>query len=107
MNKMETWTQEAVMSHVRRAADIHKRLKSASRNETRYCLRVMRWLNWVEPNDQQILWLRAGGVPWETISERFQKGRGSLEREETIALIGIAAGLNRLGVDPEDPSLNV
>ncbi len=52
------------------------------------------WLHWLEPNEVRLVWLRAEGVRWKSISHRFGMDRSTAWRHWTYALIKIAAQLN-------------
>ena len=52
------------------------------------------WLQWLEPDDAKLVWLRAEGVPWKLFTWRFGIGRTTAWRRWTAALIAIASRLN-------------
>ena len=53
------------------------------------------WLRWLEPDEVRVIWLRACGVRWKPIAERFQADRSTVWRWWVSALSTIAARLNR------------
>ena len=57
------------------------------------------WLMWLEPEERQLVWLRAEGLPWKWITRRLGIGRTTAWQRWTTALLKIAvrlnAGLNR------------
>lgn len=56
---------------------------------------VMEWLRWLEPDDVQLLWLRAELVPWKMIMRKLGKIRSTLVHRRNMALARIAVALNR------------
>ena len=55
---------------------------------------ALAWLGCLDRRDQQIVWRRASGCPWKTISREQTIDRTTAWRHWTSALIGIAARLN-------------
>ncbi|MDA0984151.1 MAG: DUF6362 family protein [Proteobacteria bacterium] len=51
---------------------------------------VFRWLNWLEPEDVRLVWMRAEGCPWKAICWRFGIGRATAHRRWEYALSVIA-----------------
>lgn len=52
------------------------------------------WLHVLDPNEVRLVWLRAEGVRWKSISHRFGMDRSTAWRHWSCALIKIAAHLN-------------
>ena len=52
------------------------------------------WLMWLEPEERQLLWLRAEGMPWKWITRRLGVGRTTAWQRWTMALLTIAVRLN-------------
>jgi len=55
---------------------------------------TMLWLQWLEPDELRLVWLRAEGVRWKVIAHRFGMNRSTAWRHWTYALIKIATRLN-------------
>jgi hypothetical protein len=55
---------------------------------------ALRWLLWLEPEERQLLWLRAEGLPWKWITRRLGIGRTTAWQRWTTALLKIAVRLN-------------
>ena len=55
---------------------------------------ALRWLLCLEPDEVRLVWLRAEGVRWKSISHRFGMDRSTAWRHWSCALIKIAAHLN-------------
>jgi hypothetical protein len=52
------------------------------------------WLMWLEPEERQLVWLRAEGLPWKWITRRMGIGRTTAWQRWTTALLKIAVRLN-------------
>jgi hypothetical protein len=52
------------------------------------------WLMWLEPDERQLVWLRAEGLPWKRITHRLAIGRTTAWQRWTLALLKIATRLN-------------
>jgi Domain of unknown function (DUF6362) len=52
------------------------------------------WLMWLEPEERQLLWLRAEGLPWKWITRRLGIGRTTAWQRWTTALLKIVIRLN-------------
>jgi hypothetical protein len=52
------------------------------------------WLMWLDPEERQLVWLRAEGLPWKRITHRLAIGRTTAWQRWTIALLKIATRLN-------------
>jgi hypothetical protein len=52
------------------------------------------WLMWLEPEERQLLWLRAEGMPWKWITRRLGLGRTTAWQRSTTALLKIAVRLD-------------
>jgi hypothetical protein len=55
---------------------------------------ALRWLCWLEPEERQLVWLRAEGLPWKRITHRLGIGRTTAWQRWTMALLKIASRLN-------------
>jgi Domain of unknown function (DUF6362) len=55
---------------------------------------ALSWLMWLEPEERQLVWLRAQGLPWKRITYRLGVGRTTAWRRWTMALLKIASRLN-------------
>ncbi len=54
----------------------------------------LRWLNWLEPDDARIAWLRVSGTPWKTICCTVGRARAAAHEHWRYALCVIAWQLN-------------
>ena len=52
------------------------------------------WLMWLEPEERQLVWLRAEGLPWKWITRRLGIGRTTAWQRWSTALLKIAVRLN-------------
>jgi hypothetical protein len=52
------------------------------------------WLLWLEPEERQLVWLRAEGLPWKWITRRLGIGRTTAWQRWSTALRRIAVRLN-------------
>ena len=115
----QRWGKEAVARRLEEAADVLSRLP-AERGRGFYdlwprivgepcgCTRptaaapeaidrmdeALGWLMWLEPEERQLVWLRAEGMPWKWITRRLGIGRTTAWQRWTIALLKIAVRLN-------------
>jgi DNA-binding CsgD family transcriptional regulator len=113
------WDQEIVASRLEEAADVLARLPEA-RVRGLYDLwpklvgeacrharpaaaapeaidrmdEVLGWLMWLDPEERQLLWLRAEGLPWKWITRRLGIGRTTAWQRWTSALLKIVVRLN-------------
>jgi Domain of unknown function (DUF6362) len=55
---------------------------------------VLRWLCWLEPDERQLVWLRAEGVPWKRITHWLGIGRTTAWQRWTTALLKVVVRLN-------------
>lgn len=55
---------------------------------------TIEWLNWLEPNDARIVWMRAERRQWKAICGRAGMSRSAVNRHWQYALILIAWRLN-------------
>jgi hypothetical protein len=62
------------------------------------------WLLWLEPEERQLVWLRAEGVPWKRITHRLGIGRTTAWQRWMMALVKIAT---RLNADAEQDCSNI
>jgi hypothetical protein len=52
------------------------------------------WLLWLEPEERQLVWLRAEGLPWKWITRRIGIGRTTAWQRWTTALLKIVVRLD-------------
>ena len=52
------------------------------------------WLQWLEPDESKLVWLRACRVPWKLITWRFGIGRTTAWQRWVAALMSVASRLN-------------
>ena len=52
------------------------------------------WLMWLEPEERQLVWLRAEGLPWKWITRRLGIGRTTAWQRWTTALLKIVVRLD-------------
>jgi hypothetical protein len=52
------------------------------------------WLMWLDPEERQLVWLRAEGLPWKWITRRLGIGRTTAWQRWTTALLKITVRLN-------------
>ena len=55
---------------------------------------ALTWLAWLDPEERQLVWLRAEGMPWKWITRRLGIGRTTAWQRRTTALLKIAVRLN-------------
>jgi hypothetical protein len=55
---------------------------------------VLGWLLWLEPEDRQLVWLRAEGLPWKWITRRLGIGRTTAWQRWTTTLLKIVVRLD-------------
>ena len=55
---------------------------------------VLGWLLWLEPEERQLVWLRAEGLPWKWITRRLGMGRTTAWQRWSTALLKIAVRLD-------------
>jgi hypothetical protein len=55
---------------------------------------ALRWLCWLEPEERQLVWLRAEGMPWKWITHRLGIGRTTAWQRWTMALLKIVIRLS-------------
>jgi hypothetical protein len=55
---------------------------------------VLAWLMWLEPEERQLLWLRAEGLPWKWITRRLGIGRTTAWQRWTTALLKVVVRLD-------------
>ena len=76
------------------AVNGHDRLGSPMPPEVTYHEEIMGWLRWLNPETQQIVWMRANCIPWKILVDEFGKSKTTLWREQSNGLIRIASILN-------------
>ena len=65
------------------------------------------WLLWLEPEERQLVWLRAEGLPWKWITRRLGIGRTTAWQRWTTALLKIAVRLEVVEqIRPDIKALN-
>ncbi len=52
------------------------------------------WLWWLEPNERNLVWMRAGGVRWKVICYSIGYSRETMRTKHKIALTKICTRLN-------------
>jgi hypothetical protein len=77
---MAEWTPELVEAHLRVATAG----PAGDRSEP------LSWLDWLEPEDAQVVQARVAGAPWKLICWRFGIGRATAHRRWTYGLAMIA-----------------
>jgi hypothetical protein len=65
------------------------------------------WLMWLEPEERQLVWLRAEGLPWKWITRRLGIGRTTAWQRWTTALLKIVVCLDTVEqIRPNTKPLN-
>jgi Domain of unknown function (DUF6362) len=65
------------------------------------------WLMWLEPEERQLVWLRAEGLPWKWITRRLGVGRTTAWQRWTTALLKIVVRLDTVEqIRPDIKALN-
>jgi hypothetical protein len=65
------------------------------------------WLMWLEPEERQLVWLRAEGLPWKWITRRMGIGRTTAWQRWTTALLKIVVRLDTVEqIRPDIKALN-
>ena len=65
------------------------------------------WLMWLEPEERQLVWLRAEGLPWKWITRRMGIGRTTAWQRWTTALLKIVVRLDTVEqIRPDIKPLN-
>jgi hypothetical protein len=65
------------------------------------------WLMWLDPEERQLVWLRAEGMPWKWITRRLGIGRTTAWQRWTTALLKIAVRLDTVEqIRPDIKPLN-
>jgi hypothetical protein len=65
------------------------------------------WLLWLEPEERQLVWLRAEGMPWKWITRRMGIGRTTAWQRWTTALLKIVVRLDTVEqIRPDIKALN-
>jgi hypothetical protein len=66
------------------------------------------WLMWLGPEERQLVWLRAEGMPWKWITRRLGIGRTTAWQRWTMALLKMTTRLNAAAEQnrPNTNSLN-
>jgi Domain of unknown function (DUF6362) len=65
------------------------------------------WLMWLEPEERQLVWLRAEGLPWKWITRRLGIGRTTAWQRWTTALLKIVVRLDTVEqIRPDIKALN-
>lgn len=59
---------------------------------------AMEWLNWLEPDDVRIVWMRASGKRWKAVCRTVGLARAAAHEHWLYALCVIAWKLNGRGV---------
>jgi len=65
------------------------------------------WLMWLEPEERQLVWLRAEGLPWKWITRRLGIGRTTAWQRWNTALLKIVVRLDTVEqIRPDIKALN-
>jgi Domain of unknown function (DUF6362) len=65
------------------------------------------WLMWLEPEERQLVWLRAEGLPWKWITRRMGIGRTTAWQRWTTGLLKIVVRLDTVEqIRPDTKPLN-
>ena len=65
------------------------------------------WLMWLEPEERQLVWLRAEGLPWKCLTRRLGIGRTTAWQRWTTALLKIVVRLDTVEqIRPDIKPLN-
>jgi hypothetical protein len=65
------------------------------------------WLMWLEPEERQLVWLRAEGLPWKWVTRRLGIGRTTAWQRWTAALLKIVVRLDTVEqIRPDIKALN-
>jgi Domain of unknown function (DUF6362) len=68
---------------------------------------VLGWLMWLDPEERQLVWLRAEGLPWKWIIHRLGIGRTTAWQRWTTALLKIVVRLEVVEqIRPDIKALN-
>lgn len=59
--------------------------------EVSYHEEIMTWLNWIDHDLRQIVWMRANRIPWKILEEQFSKNKTTLWRDMNGGLIRISS----------------
>jgi len=70
------------------------RLGSPMPSEVTYHEEIMDWLRWLNPHQQQIVWMRANRIPWKVLADQFGSNRTTLWRDMNAGLVRIASILS-------------
>jgi Domain of unknown function (DUF6362) len=65
------------------------------------------WLMWLDPEERQLVWLRAEGLPWKWITRRLGIGRTTAWQRWSTALLKIVVRLDTVEqIRPDIKPLN-
>jgi Domain of unknown function (DUF6362) len=68
---------------------------------------VLGWLMWLDPEERQLVWLRAEGLPWKWITRRLGIGRTTAWQRWTTGLLKIVVRLDTVEqIRPDIKALN-
>jgi hypothetical protein len=68
---------------------------------------ALHWLLWLEPEERQLVWLRAEGLPWKWITRRMGIGRTTAWQRWSTALLKIVVRLEVVEqIRPDIKALN-
>lgn len=62
--------------------------------EVSYHEEIMEWLNWLDRETRQVVWMRANRIPWKILEQQFEKNKTTLWRNMNAGLIKLAAILS-------------
>ena len=86
------WTPVAVAARLREAVSVGRRPQARA---------VEAWLSWLDPEDAEIIRVRAEGAPWKLICWRFAIGRATAHRRWLYGVSLIAWRLNGRQLPPK------
>jgi Domain of unknown function (DUF6362) len=72
----------------------HSRLVAPQPEAIDHMDETLSWLMWLDPEERQLVWLRAEGLAWKRIIHRLGIGRTTAWQRWTVALLKIATRLN-------------
>ena len=115
----QRWDNEAVAKRLEEAADVlarlpdervrglydlwprlvgeprgHSRVAAAAPEAIDRMDKALTWLAWLDPEERQLVWLRAEGMRWKWITRRLGIGRTTAWQRRTTSLLKIAVRLN-------------
>ena len=68
-------------------------LGAPNAREVSYHEEIMEWLRWVQPDQQQLVWMRANRIPWKILIDQFGASKATLWRKVDNGLARIESTL--------------